>query len=383
MEQFLLSIVIPTRNRQFYCKQVIKQVLNNTTDKTQIVIQDNSDTDELNAFVTSLNNQRVTYNYNSTLLSFVDNFSEALEFARGQYVCMIGDDDGILPNIESVAHYALTNKIDVIVPGLNSVYVWPSPKPIVKGAEEGYLALMFIKNRHHNGDTKKAVKDLLKNGFQDYQQTEMPRLYHGLVSYTALERIKKKIGTYFGGLTPDMYMSVALSQVINKVDVFEYPITISGICPKSGSSASATGDHTGKLEDAPHFKGHQSYEWDRRVPAVYSVETIWADTGLHALRDFDQDNIVDGNSLANIYSRIWRKYPQFRDEVQRVADINNVSIVKIKTHSNLLEVSHVVKRISTKIFRKPSSVAKYYDVKDINQAMKITCEMLRRAGIEL
>ena len=68
-----------------------------------------------------------------------------------------------------------------------------------------------------------------------------------------LEEIRTKTGRYFNGLSPDIYSVVALS-LVSKNNVFiDYPFTISGICKTSGSADSATGRHTGKWEDAPHF----------------------------------------------------------------------------------------------------------------------------------
>ena len=79
-----------------------------------------------------------------------------------------------------------------------------------------------------------------------------------------------------------------------------YPITVSGICPTSGSADSATGRHTGKLEDAPHFRGHASYEWDNKAPAIYSVESIWGETVLKALKDFNDIKSYEWKKIQSV-----------------------------------------------------------------------------------
>jgi len=96
---YLLSIIIPTRNRQKYCKAAVSQILDHHWDNVEVCVQDNSEDDSLREWVNSLHTDKVVYNYHPGTLSFVDNFSEAVSLAHGDYLCMIGDDDGVLPSI--------------------------------------------------------------------------------------------------------------------------------------------------------------------------------------------------------------------------------------------------------------------------------------------
>ena len=98
----LLSIVIPTKNRQQYCLAAVKQIISLNLDKTQVVIQDNSDDRSLEKNLKQvIEYGKVKYHYREGVISFVDNFSEAVSLCDGEYICMIGDDDGILPNIKN------------------------------------------------------------------------------------------------------------------------------------------------------------------------------------------------------------------------------------------------------------------------------------------
>ncbi len=330
MKEYLLSVIIPTKNRQFYCQKAIEQMLSIVSNKVQIVIQDNSDDMTLQAFCNALNTKQVKYNHHGGALSFVDNFSEAVSLADGEYICMIGDDDGVLPIIEKVAQYACERELDAFIPGLNAVYCWPSATPIVSSGENGYLYITPMSCKFRKADIKKAHRELLGQAFLDYQQVKVPRLYHGIVHYEVLESIKRKTGVYFGGLTPDMYMSVALALACNKVEYGDFPITISGICPGSGSSNSATGAHTGELKDAPHFIGHDSYEWNPLIPYVYTVETIWAETALHALEEMGGNALIAHFNLTHLLSVLWEKYPQFRDRIAKHAKNHSIHISSIK-----------------------------------------------------
>ena len=74
----VLSIVIPTKNRQKYCLATIKQVLNLRLEGIEIVVQDNSDENLLQKQIECFHAPNVVYNYTSDILSFVDNFTKAL-----------------------------------------------------------------------------------------------------------------------------------------------------------------------------------------------------------------------------------------------------------------------------------------------------------------
>lgn len=330
MDKKLLSIIIPTKNRQFYCKKAVNQILNTVSTKVQVIVQDNSDDESLRSYFDELADERIFYNYHPGTLSFVDNFSEAVSWSNSEYLCMIGDDDGVLSIIESVVQYMKMNEVDAFVPGLNVIYSWPSYHPFIKNAEHGYLHVTPIKNGIQEVNCKLALEQLYQNAFQDYQRTKVPRLYHGIVRRDALKKIKKRTGHYFGGLTPDMFMAVALSLVCEKVVSSEFPITISGMCPGSGSANSSTGAHTGKITDAPHFIGHIDYVWDERIPKFYSVETIWIETAFHALQEMGEEALCAQTNYALLYAMLEKKYPQFIDIIDENRKKQNISKKSIK-----------------------------------------------------
>lgn len=377
MEDIKLSIVIPTKNRQQYCIAAVEQILSLKLDNTEIVIQDNSDDNRLEVFLKSYTKEgKLKYNYAEGVISFVDNFSAPLPLCRGKYVCMIGDDDGVLPNIISVVDYAQQNDYDAIIPGLNSVYFWPSSNPIIKNAQDGYMCLAYINNSIVEVNPENGLHQLMQTAGQKYQSLDLPRLYHGIVKREKIEVIKKMTGFYFDGLTPDIYMSVALSVVCKKVCRLGFPITISGICPHSGSSDSATGKHTGNLNEAPHFKGHKGYVWDSKAPAIYSVESIWAETVLHALHIFEREDLYNEFRVDILDGICYRKYPQFKDILKK--HMRDYGIWEL---SSLLKawtffIIDYKKKFVRRLLRKKGDVIKLYSIPDIKNAAIITEKIL-------
>lgn len=369
--KYILSIIIPTKNRQKYCLAAIRQILSLNLSEIEICIQDNSDTDILRNEISSIASENIVYNYHEGVLSFVDNFSEAVSLSHGEYLCMIGDDDGILPSIMDMVRFMKGKGIDSLIPSLGAVYYWPSDNPIVANGEKGVLTLSYLRSKARYTNSQKALHKLLKGAVQNYTSLDMPRLYHGIVKKTCLEDIKEQTGKYFDGLTPDIYMAVALSFVCKKTLRIDTPITISGICPTSGSNDSATGKHTGKLEDAPHFRGHTDYHWDEHIPAFYSVDTIWAETLMQALTMFKRDDLKSKFNMPLFEIICLKKYPEYKYIIKEHTKKELVSIISMKKQNLLLRLQILKKKVLNKL--NPKFKTTYQNVQDIQIACEISC----------
>jgi hypothetical protein len=377
MREYLLSIIIPTKNRQFYCKAAIKQILKALSGSVEIVIQDNSDDRSIEDFIGTLDAKNIIYNHHDGVLSFVDNFSEAVSLCHGEYVCMIGDDDGVLPIIEKAAEYCKKNHLDALVPGLNAVYAWPTDTPYLPRAEKGYLYLTPLVNTCRKLDVAGALKQLKHQAFQNYQETWVPRLYHGIVSWEKLEEVKALTGHYFGGLTPDMFMTVALCYVCKNVCATGFPITISGICPSSGSASSATGAHTGELSQAPHFRGHDSYDWKKQVPYVYSVETIWAETGLQAMDEMGSQDDANSVNYTYLMAVMWMLYPQFHPRIKAHMEAYQISFGAMKRTILSIKLGRFTKRAWKAVTGYRLKSKRLYNIPDIEAAEEIINSYMR------
>ena len=393
--KYLISIIVPTKNRTEYALKTIEQILSIDDDSIQLVVQDNSDTNNLKDSITHFcNDSRLKYNYSSELLSFVDNFSLAVSLADGEYICVIGDDDGINPEIVKIARWASENNIDAIKPEVQAVYIWPETGILLhnKKANDGYMRISKISKKIRVCNTKTELKKLLNNGCQKYLTFDVVKLYHGLVKKSCMEEVKKQIGVYFAGLSPDIYSAVALSIVIPEVISIDYPLTISGICKKSGSADSATGKHTGELKDAPHFIGHTGYSWADEVPKFYSVETIWADSSLAAIKDMKQYDLLEEFKLEFLIAYCLKKYSKFSDVIkQQYVDYSSQkkftrNEAKILLIAAFIEgpCIDIVNRVFSRLTRKKDDFVTLYNVRDIIQAEKELSNYLnnKRLNIE-
>lgn len=310
----LLSIIVPTKNREDCAFEVIKHLLSFEYKDFQVVVQNNGTTNALEKeleFV--LEDPRLVYNYTGDLISIVDNFNLAVEASTGKYLCIIGDDDSINPELFKLVEWANDNNIKAIKPGLQAVYLWPNADAYSDKSipDNGILVINRVSSRSRVYSAVSELSKLFKQGTLQYLDRHLVKLYHGIVKREFVEGIKTATGAYFKGLTPDIYMAVALSRIIDDILVIDYPFTIPGICKKSSSAESAVGKHTGVLSDAPHFNGHVDYEWAKEVAPFYSVDTIWADSALAAAKECKDVNLLKKYRLALLTSKCMKSYPEF------------------------------------------------------------------------
>ena len=204
----LVSIIIPTRNRQMYASKTVHQILALKQD-IEIIVQDNSDDEDLYVELRELiANKKIKYAYEKQVLPFSENYNRAAEQVTGEYLCAIGDDDGILPNISDCAMWMESRKIDIIKPAKDQVYFYPGNKNKKKNACLGFGK---YSGSYHYSKPESALISLLNDGGCNYLEKDLPGSYHGLVKMDAMKAIKNITGKYYAGLTPDMYSVVCLS----------------------------------------------------------------------------------------------------------------------------------------------------------------------------
>ncbi|MBN1193310.1 MAG: glycosyltransferase [Coriobacteriia bacterium] len=383
--EYVLSVVIPTRNRVSYALGAIEQILSIDDPGLQLVIQDNGDDDSLRAACDLyLENPRFVYSHSRGTLSFVDNFTKAVGLASGEYVTIIGDDDGINPEILDVVRWARANSVSAIKPGLQAMYFWPDVGLDVTedAGDSGVLLINPITSDVALKQTQAELDKLMRDGCQEYLQRDLVKVYHGIVRGDVLEEVQRVAGHYFGGLSPDIYAAIALSAVADDVVCIDYPLTIPGVCRTSGSADSASGRHTGRIEDAPHFVGHESYEWAPEVPEFYSVETIWADSGLAAAREMRRADLVDLFRIEYLSAFCMLRHPEYRSLVrehyfawQRAHGRSRLQALAGLLSAQIeIPLRRALNSVCWRLTRRPRGLFQVNGVKDISAA---SCELTR------
>jgi glycosyltransferase involved in cell wall biosynthesis len=94
----LFSVVMPTHNRLHLLRDAIETVRRQEFGDWELVVFDNASKDGISDHVQGLNDPRVRYARSDSFLPVTCSWNRAMELARGDYVVLLGDDDGLTPH---------------------------------------------------------------------------------------------------------------------------------------------------------------------------------------------------------------------------------------------------------------------------------------------
>ena len=280
MEQKLLSIVVPTKNRYKYLQSFIELVDSFHEASIELVIQDNSDDNR--SFLEYLSNRNysfIVYDYCSENLSVIENSDKAVKAASGKNICFMGDDDLVLKDLTRFVYEMDKRGIESAFFERAS-YSWPGVSYKVHKIPNLHIPSFTGKIKYL--DVKKQLKNLLSHGAVSLDY--MPQLYHGVILRSCLDEIYKITGTYFPGPSPDMAVAVALSKIGKKHIICDVPYTVAGTAPKSAGGMGAKHQHKGEIKNTPWLPKDTEEKWESAIPKIWTGPTIYAESAIKSLR---------------------------------------------------------------------------------------------------
>jgi glycosyltransferase involved in cell wall biosynthesis len=315
----LISIIIPTRNRIPFCISVIKSILSISDNRLELIVSDNSDSMDLKKFVeNNITDRRLRYNYTNEAISSIDNFNAGMGLSTGEFVCFIGDDDGINPEIIEAASWAKRNNVEALSWKIKSSYLWPGTimrSTLFTNVEGGKLTIYPFTGKIQKVNADKEIKKFLKGGGVNYLNFNLPKAYHGIIKRSTFEKIKAITGNYFSGLSPDIFSSIAIGLVIDYVYVIDYPLSIPGSCPVAEQTHNSKDVLLKPIEDAPHLRNISNYIWDEIVPPVYTGDTIQLETGITALKIMRRSDLISNLNVVRMIAFCLLAYPQIKNQI--------------------------------------------------------------------
>ena len=301
---YILSIIIPTKNRYITLFPLVDAIVEFNSNDIEIVIQDNSDNNQIALdYIASKNNTHIKYYYSDKQLSQGENSDMAVHNSTGEYVCFIGDDDGVMPYIADVVKWMKENKFEILK-SVKPQYFWPNQKINIFSKEES--GVLFEKNYNYEikeVDNKKALNYLLSRG--GILIKELPCLYQGIVKRTLLDEIYKKTSLYFPGPSPDMANAVALSLISNRYTYVGFPVIIDGISKGSAGGKGIMRQHVAKIDDVAQLPKYTSQEWDGRIPKYWTTQTIFAQSVLDSLKRMGSASLIEKLNFPYLYASLY------------------------------------------------------------------------------
>ena len=231
-----ISLVIPTRERVETLRSCLALALSCDDPDLEVVVSDNHSTDGTAAFLASVEDPRLKVVRPEGRVAMRLNFETGLNAATGDYVIVIGDDDGVLPSGLRLLREVLQRDRPEVVNWELISYTWPSARP-----GQGCGVLPVKAKSVHGGMRRfpaaKRLDDLCRARLRNYKDTA--NIYHGCVSRAVIDRVRAANGgVYFGGAIPDVYAGIAnLVHMTGDLLWLQHPVTFGGASDRSNGAA--------------------------------------------------------------------------------------------------------------------------------------------------
>ncbi|MFV7479727.1 glycosyltransferase family 2 protein [Acinetobacter junii] len=314
----LLSIVIPTKNRYSTLTNLVEKLLDWNSSDYEVVVQDNSeDNTSIKDFLLNYSNDpRFKYFHNLNHVTVCQNSEDAINNSTGEYICFLGDDDGIIKHSLDIVKWMKKNDVD----SLNckqGTYCWPEFRNKNYGKRKSLAGMLIYHS--HNGDLYKqdaisGLNSLLENGCLSLNG--ITRLYHGIVSRDTLNLLKKKTGTYFPGAIADMSSAVGLVFFAKKHYYLNFPLIISGASGASYAGKGAKKNNQTSFEHQPWFAKETIEEWSDKLPKRIVAQTVWPDSAMNTLKKLGHADLISKMNFPIIYAEYLSEFPEFAKEFE-------------------------------------------------------------------
>lgn len=314
----LLSIVIPTKNRYSTLTNLVEKLLDWESDDYEIIVQDNSeDNAPIKTFLLKHSkDKRFKYFHNIDHVTVCQNSQDAIDNSVGEYVCFLGDDDGIIKQSLNIVRWMKENNID----SLNckqGTYCWPEFRQKNCGKKRS-LAGMLTYHSHdgelYSQDAIIGLDNLLENGCLSLNG--ITRLYHGIVSRETLNILKARTGTYFPGAIADMSSAVGLVFCAKNHYYLNFPLIISGASGASYAGKGAKKNNHTAFEHQPWFAKETITEWFDKLPKHIVAQTVWPDAAISALKRVGHADLIAKMNFPLIYAEFLSEFPEFIDDFE-------------------------------------------------------------------
>lgn len=306
-----VSIVVATKDRYdtlFDC--IDSLLLNYDCDDVEIVVHDNSARPRIEDFNARFGERRnLLYDHDPTPVSQSENYEHGVARARGEFVTMIGDDDGVAGGLLAMVEWMDRHRLDAFFPGCAN-YRWPGVTTRLSASNpDGWLSMgVWAAPRLVNPELERMA--VLAKG--SITLGELPRLYYGLVRRRCLDWVRNKAGAYFPGPSPDMANAFALSYTVGNMAVARLPVFISGNSRQSNAGLGLLGKHVGEIPDLPFLPRDTTDRWNLRIPYFWSGPTIWCQSAYAAAAAIGRAHeFEETNNYSALYARVLVFHPRF------------------------------------------------------------------------
>ncbi len=227
------SILIPTRDRPETFIHALATVAAQQGNDFEIVVADNASGPKVKEAVDAVKSCPITYIRSDNILTMVENWERGLEACQGDYITVIGDDDGLMPSALEISRRFLDQTQTKLMTWKTHSYWWPDT--IV----EFQRNTLYVSYTPDVNGSIQTSREQLKAFYADRMGFgDLPMLYNSFVHRSLLEETKSRWGKMLPlPHVPDVASGVLNLALCDSYVVCQRPLAIRANSGKSNGTS--------------------------------------------------------------------------------------------------------------------------------------------------
>lgn len=185
------SIIIPTRDRPATFRHTLATVVSQPGDDYEIIVADNCSSPATREICEQLGSAKIKYLRSDEVLPMAENWRRGLEACSGEYITVLGDDDGLLPSCLAVARHVLNLTKAQVLGWQPHTYWWPDTI-VYWNANRLYVNFGGTEVQQVNSRHLLELFYGNKAGFGN-----LPMIYSAFVHRSVIDEACRRYGGYF------------------------------------------------------------------------------------------------------------------------------------------------------------------------------------------
>lgn len=228
------SIVIPTRDRAATLAYALRTCLSQEFEDFEVIVSDNDSPPMTREVAESFGDRRIKYVRTPAALAMTDSLEFAVGHATGEFITIIGDDDGYLPHslreMDRILRLTDTRALrwDAVV------YNWPDIAPQRYAKPNALLLpLRLLACDYHFIERQESRPRIAEAAQYKIGYADLPMIYCSVIHREVFQKLHRETGRFFKSRTPDVYAAFAVAHAAGFYHTLNAPLAIVGTSGKS------------------------------------------------------------------------------------------------------------------------------------------------------
>lgn len=232
MNNIKFSILIPTKDRLHLLKCAVNSIVNQSYSNWELVICDNNSVEDVESYISSLNEPRIIYYRQSLSVNVTDNWNTANDLATGEYIIMLGDDDALMPDaLEKLCKVISENKPDIIS-FMAYLYLQPDVDPLKPDGDVTLAVPLPLPNYAASADIPLEWRRNIVDRCFNFELSIGYNMQYYCYSQRMIEKVRQ-YGNFYEPPYPDYYTTCMCLHLADRYVYIPEVLTVIGITASS------------------------------------------------------------------------------------------------------------------------------------------------------